>query len=474
MKPKTTAYFNKIRIVTVFLLCSILLISSVLMSARAGMLYLNSSTYSSFIEAKKQAEKSKVYYERVMGDIFDINGTKLTDNTNVLSDSKYVPYHKIYSHIFGNLNINSCGLLISQYNTLTSASPTDPKKGMSLILNVDDNLQRFIFDLYEGTRTNIVVLGRNGALLSAVSTYREDVDLGKLLKEQDIKKAGTKYGEPVFLPGYLTDEFAPGSVYKMFTSVLMAENGMDDFTYNDTGILEFTEGGSTQSLSNDGGAAFGEIDLKTAFLHSVNTYFGNAYLSFSLRQIHELSGKFLMDGQTVCTDIGDITSYTKFSDYTKLEKASSGIGQGGITVSTLGLAMMAQGALYGRIYLPRAVKASCYRDQYGDLTLGELTEETVLSDDIAADSTCELIKDLMANNAEAYGLVNPTGDPIYAKTGTAELTNGQRATLIAATDNVTVVISSISPIQDNIYGKSHMPNMQKILNRLDSLGYLSQ
>lgn len=461
-------YFKKIRVVSVLLLCTLFIVSSLLFTARAGVLYLNPNTYKEFQSAKSKVAESHAYYERVMGDLYDKENIKLTNNTKVLAESKAVQYDPVYNHLFGNLNVTSCGLLISRYDTLTSASPTDYNKGISLHLTVSDELQRFISNLYSDTRTSVVVL-RRGEILAAVSSYREEVNLGHLLSDHEVENAGKKYGEPVFIAGYQGDCYPPGSVYKIFTAALMAEHGKDNLVYNDTGTYTINESGITEVVHNDGGAVNGMIDLKTAFEFSSNVYFVYAFNQFSMRDIRTLSKKFLLNGEVIESDIGSWSANTTFIDYNLSEKSSTGFGQGHLEVPTISLAMMTQGALWRQIYRPHAVSSLCYRDEYGDLVDFEPTEEEIISNDVISERSAEIIRDLMANNAESYGIRSGSSNRCFAKTGTAELPDGkQRATLITATENETVVVIS-SITDENMYGKDHVRNMNKILAKIDEL-----
>ena len=90
------------------------------------------------------------------------------------------------------------------------------------------------------------------------------------------------------------------------------------------------------------------------------------------------------------------------------------------------------------------------------------TEEIVLKENIVSAGTCDHIVDIMRSAAASKGLDSSV---VGTKTGTAEIAEGNRATMIGVTDDYIIVISEIS--DGILYGASHTDTMAKLVARLN-------
>ena len=447
-----------------FVLC--LSASAAALMSRTGALYLNSDDYSNAHIQLAQVEYERSRYETAMGDVFDCSGIPIVTGTGLLKDSGYAEYDPTFSYLLGNTNLDDRRLLNANSETLLTPCGTTEEdgtpKGCSIRLTIDSDLQLHIASQLEGKRASAVVLSRkSGALKALAGSYKDDFDLGSEPDEKTLARYN-KSDEPLWIPPYLTDDTAPGSVYKIFTSALILENGDGDEQYEDIGYLEFPEG----KLYNNNEEVYGTLDLTDAFVHSVNTYFGSAYASANLADIRDLSDRLMLN-HDIETDFGTVSSHTIFRSYSSFERASTGFGQGCLQLNNVSLAMMTQGVLEGRIYRPHVLDADRCTAAPGELISVESTvDEEIISDGCVSAETSKSIEELMGAAARNYQLPDMIKG---AKTGTADLSEGTRATMIAFNDDYIIVVSELS--NDSAYGISQKDTVTGIFAKLVELGY---
>ena len=457
------AFSNKLRIISTVLIVS-LMFSGCSLLVRSGAAYVDGKTYRNAIQQLAIVNNNKNKAEVIPGDVYDVNAMPISISDKVHSEDGFFEYPSYYSWILGNVTLADNGVLNSNAETLYQKSPDiQANKGYSIRLTLDASLQKEIYEMVKGTRCSVVVLHRDsGRIKALVSSYEgKEFNLGTKLDSKKLKLYNASK-QPVWLPSYISDAQAPGSVYKLFTSALLLENDKADFVCNDTGELIFDDG----TLTNDGGAAYGEIDLETGFVLSDNIYFAEAFLQTDLASIRGMSNKLLLNN-SIDTDFGTVDSYTVFKDYSDHERALTGIGQAELKLSSLSIALMTQGLLSGKIYRPYVVKAKkCYTTEKGELKDVETVREEVISRDCVSANTQIKIAGLMQAAAESYGL--PRELITGAKTGTADLPDGStRASMVCVNDDYIVVMSHIN--NEGLYGKSLSDKMIRTFTWLSNL-----
>lgn len=456
-------YTKKIKIVS-FVIAFLFLVAIVFTASRSGLIIINEDNYNSVTDVKTTIAVDKKSYETVMGDILDRNYTTIMQNTVVMSDGPG-EYHKSYSHLLGRIDMNYNGVLTRNYSDLTNKKADDiiEDKGYSISLTLNDSLQKFCYDNTEGKRCSVVVMDRDsGELLALTSTYKQDFDMGKtILGEGELKQYNTS-SEPVWLPEYL-NAYSPGSTMKIFSACVACENQLGDFTIDDVGYYECSDG---TKLYNDSQVSFGNgLDLPTAFTVSSNSYFASLFKKLGVSKLRDASVKFMMNDQ-IKTDFGLVDGTFSFGNYTDLDIASLGYGQGESLMSSVSIAMMTQGALEGKIYRPHVIKSICYKDQDGFIVDKETTKEDVISSKVVSKKTSEIINELMKNNARSANYDLPDF-VLGAKTGTADLPDGSNRAIIVGFDEEYIVV--ISRIEDNLYGRENRSLLIDIFDKINSV-----
>ncbi len=456
-------YTKKIKIVS-FVIALLFLIAIVFTASRSGLIIINESDYNSVTDVKTTIAIDKKSYETVMGDILDRNYTSVMENTVVMSDGPG-EYHKSYSHLLGRIDMNYNGLLNKNYEELTNKNADDivKDKGYSISLTLNDTLQKFCYENTEGKRCSVVVMDRNsGELLALTSTYKQDFDMGTPVLDEEKLEQYNKSSEPVWLPEYL-NAYPPGSTLKIFSSCVACENEMEGYTIDDVGYFECSNG---TRLYNNGQVAFGNgLDLPTAFTVSSNSYFASLFKELGVSKLRDASVKFMMNDQ-IKTDFGLIDGTFAFGNYTDMDIASLGFGQGQSLMSSVSIAMMTQGALEGQIYRPHVIKNICYKDKDGIIVEKKATKEDVIASKVVSKQTSETVRTLMNNNARSseYDLPDFV---LGAKTGTADLPDGGNRAVIVGFDERYIVV--ISQIEDNLYGISNRSLLVDIFDKINTI-----
>lgn len=283
------------------------------------------------------------------GDIYDRNG-------ELLATSKGEPghYHReysypiLYSHIIGyshpslgksgleascnddllNRNSNRAIVLIS--NWLSNKK----QDGNSLILTIDTQVQSKARELLEenAERGSIVVMNpKTGEIYALVSLP----DFNAMSVAEDWNslqenKAGA------LLNRSINGRYPPGSTFKVITAASILEGNMD-LSYEDKGIQTI----DGRDFKNAEGAVYGNVDLKDAMTHSVNTYFVSKGAALGKEKLGSTADQFYFN-KKIPFDLPvspSVFDYKKNIPKTTL--AASAIGQGDVLVTPLHMAMVA-------------------------------------------------------------------------------------------------------------------------------------
>lgn len=283
------------------------------------------------------------------GDIYDRNG-------ELLATSKGEPgnYHReysypiLYSHIIGysHPSLGKSGLEASRNDDLLNRNSNraivlisnwlsnKKQDGNSLILTVDTQVQSKARELLEenAERGSIVVMNpKTGEIYALVSLP----DFNAMSVAEDWNslqenKAGA------LLNRSINGRYPPGSTFKVITAASILEGNMD-LSYEDKGIQTI----DGRDFKNAEGAVYGNVDLKDAMTHSVNTYFVSKGAALGKEKLGSTADQFYFN-KKIPFDLPvspSVFDYKKNIPKTTL--AASAIGQGDVLVTPLHMAMVA-------------------------------------------------------------------------------------------------------------------------------------
>ena len=300
--------------------------------------------------------------ERILrGSIFDRNGELLaySEKTDDKINRIY-KYDHLYSHIIGySLRDYGKSGLEKNYNNdlinLRTNSGIDevidiinPQKiGNNLTLTIDDGLQKLSRKLLQDKKGSIITMNpKNGEILSMVSmpdfnvnTLSEDWSFVSVDEESPLLNRATQ------------GLYAPGSVFKIVTSLSILENNVEA-QYNCTGSTQVD--GYTIKDFND--KVHGEIGLDSAFVNSCNTYFANFALKLGHNNLKD-TAETMFFNRTIDFELDYKESIFPKNSSGKTELAASGIGQGRILTTPMNMLLITSSiANDGKVVGPSIIK----------------------------------------------------------------------------------------------------------------------
>lgn len=365
------------------------------------------------------------------GDIYDRNG-------ELLATSKGEPghYHReysypiLYSHIIGYshpslgksgleasyndflLNRNSNRAIVKISNWLSNKK----QGGNSLILTIDTQVQSKARELLEenAERGSIVVMNPKTGEVYAMASL-PDFNATSVAEDWNSlqkNKAGA------LLNRSINGRYPPGSTFKVITAASIL-NGDLNQNYDDEGIQTI----DGRDFKNAEGAVYGNVDLKDAMTHSINTYFVSKGAKLGKEKLSGTADQFYFN-KKIPFDLPvspSVFDYKKNIPKTTL--AASAIGQGDVLVTPLHMAMVA-GAVAndGKMMEPILVKE--VEDQKGKSIR---THESKVLQQATDETTAKKLNEYMISVVE-----NGTGKraamrrtKVAGKTGSAENASGE-------------------------------------------------
>lgn len=367
------------------------------------------------------------------GDIYDRNG-------ELLATSKGEPghYHReysypiLYSHIIGysHPSLGKSGLEASRNDDLLNRNSNraivlisnwlsnKKQDGNSLILTIDTQVQSKAREILEenAERGSIVVMNpKTGEVYAMVSLP----DFNAMSVAEDWNslqenKAGA------LLNRSINGRYPPGSTFKVITaaSISILEGNMD-LSYEDKGIQTI----DGRDFKNAEGAVYGNVDLKDAMTHSVNTYFVSKGAALGKEKLGSTADQFYFN-KKIPFDLPvspSVFDYKKNIPKTTL--AASAIGQGDVLVTPLHMAMVASAvANDGKMMEPILVrevedpKGKSIRKHDAKVLQESIGEET-------AKTLNEYMISVVENGTGKRAAMRRT--KVAGKTGTAENASGE-------------------------------------------------
>lgn len=339
-------FVNNIKkVLLVFLIFFIALISYI---TYVYMFNSQKSVQSTF-NRRLWAERNKV----LRGTIYDRDMVALTKSTKTSETSQKLQYLKgaVFAHAIGYMDpIYNLSGLEKKYDQELMGSPDtgiskfaffskddEQKVGNGLKTTLDSKLQNKAYELLGSHRGAVVALNpKTGEVLAMVS--KPSYDPNNLAEEW--KSINANKDMPL-LNRAVSGLYPPGSSFKTITAIsaLGNLNNVYGRTFDDTGKLVVN---GTELLENYNGEVLGNLDFKSAYVHSSNVAFGTLGLNLGNDALKETAEKFYFNKNI--PSIGLTIENSKFPTYKNYEKgniAQSGIGQSGVLATPMQMALVA-------------------------------------------------------------------------------------------------------------------------------------
>jgi len=360
------------------------------------------------------------------GTIYDRNGVILAKSEmRGEKQERIYPYDSLYSQVIGYntlsygkslleakynndlLNINALNPVLDLKDKLTG----EQRVGNNLYLTIDHRLQVHAANLLGNRNGAVVALNpQNGEILAMVSKP------GFNPNRESLEEKWTDLVEDEnnpFLPRATKGLYVPGSTFKVATSIMTIEQGLDTQTFNDQGSTVI----DGKKISNFGNKAYGQIDLTRALAVSSNVVFAQLGVELGADNLKELAQKVGI-GRKIPFDLAVSESRFAYQRMSKTDQAAVGMGQGKILVTPLQMALIAAGIandgivmkplLVDRVVTPNGfVLKDRKPDQLYQITTPEVANQvTAMMQEVVTTGT--------GKNARIWGI------DVAGKTGTAE------------------------------------------------------
>lgn len=359
------------------------------------------------------------------GSIYDRNGNNLAYSEEDSDGSQYRVYNYgksassvtgYSSKTYGKTGIEKSynkellalsGENLSNFRKMVVKNDT----GYDVHLSLDQNIQEIVYEYMQDIKGSCVVMNpKTGEVLALVSNpsydpNSVDEDWDDLIQNTDgplVNRA-------------TSGAYRPGSTFKIVTATGVLNYGLDT-SYNDTGV-ETIQGYDIRNFADQ---TFGMVNLRSAFVDSINTYFASKTNDLGRDKYMELAEKFMIN-KDYDFDMDKNKAIIPFDDLNQVDLAMTGFGYGKTQITPLHMAMITSAiANEGKMMQPRLVTKVVDKD--GKIV--EEKKEKVLSE-VTSVENANIIRDMMVS------VVNEgTGTSAYldsvqiaGKTGTADKEN---------------------------------------------------
>ncbi|AYD39389.1 penicillin-binding protein 2 [Clostridium fermenticellae] len=346
MKEKDNISNNIKKVLLVFLLCFIVLISYI--------------TYFEMVVGPKIVDNQanrRLWVKRnevLRGTIYDRNGKALTQSERVDKETQKRIYTggEIFSHILGYVDIKygitglerkydaelmSTDIKDNIKSLIENKGKKQEKLGDSLKTTLDYDVQSKAYELLGDNKGAVVVLNpKTGAVIAMVS--KPSFNPNNL---QEIWSSVNSDKSMPLLNRATSGLYPPGSTFKTVTAISALENlgGIQSRSFNDNGELYISSG---YSLHDFAGESFGNISFKDAYVKSSNVVFGTLALELGNDKLKQTAEEFYFN-KAIPTD-GIAVEPSRFPTLKSNEKgniAQSGIGQSSDLATPLQMALIA-------------------------------------------------------------------------------------------------------------------------------------
>lgn len=297
----------------------------------------------------------------------------------------------------GNVGTGALTGFKKQLSGYSLISGVNEGSDVELTLNIDSRLNQTAYAALGGRKGSVLVVNyKTGELVCMVSS-----------PSMDPLNVPETLPDGVYLNRCLSSTFTPGSVFKLVT-LAAAIDSIDDLSsrsFTCTGSVQL--GGKTVTCSG----VHGTQNIEQAFSNSCNCAFGELAMELGADTLGAYAEKL---GICSAHDLNGIT--TAAGNFTKDKSESSylawsGIGQYEDLVCP-----------YSMLRIVSAIANS------GTVSEPSLLGHSEKSEKLLSSATADKIADMMSYNVQyKYGAENYPGLALCAKTGTAEVGNGQQS-----------------------------------------------
>ncbi len=399
------------------------------------------------------------------GEIYSQDGVLLAE-TEIDGDARIRKYPKgrLYSHIIGYCSqvYGKTQLEMSHDDDLIgkgtiSLTLNEIKHGNNLNLTINDELQEYAYEQLDGRDGAIAAMEpTTGQILAMVSLP----DFNPETIEKDWPSMMEDENSP-FLARATQGLYPPGSTYKIVTAAGVYDNGMTTETFDDEGLFKKDD----VTVYNYNKESFGKLDIKTAFEVSSNYVFCTLGYEMGADAVKAEAEKFGVN-KSFEFDIPVSQSQIQYKKMTDLDGALVSIGQGGLVMTPLHVAMMASAvANNGKMMKPYLVETVTTEN---GTVIGQ-TKPSVLYDSIGT-ACADYIEDMMIGVVEdGTGTgAQISGITVAGKTGTAENeTDKDHAWFVgyAPVENPTICVAVVLENAATSGGKSAVPIAKNIIRK---------
>lgn len=372
----------------------------------------------------------------VRGSIYSADGKILAETKKDQSgkEQRIYPYHNLFSHAIGYSKNGKAGIeSIANFQLLRSNSfiaerimnevKGEQNIGDTVYTTYLYDLQKTAYDALGKYKGAVIALEPStGKILAMVS--KPDFDPNTIVADWDqlLKLAPD---ESCLINRATQGSYAPGSVFKLFTTTEYLEEHPDDylqFHYNCTGSTT-VKGNSIQCYDK---IKHGNEDLKKAFAQSCNSAFATIGLTLNPNDFTRLCDKLLFNKKL---PIDYPSAKSRFFLDEKSSTASimeASIGQEKTTVSPLHMALISAAIANNGILMnaqaidhttnAKEVGVKAYKPEEYDRIFSN-AQASILQDFMRETVLTGTAKALKSNQYEAYG-----------KTGSAQVSDSSDAT----------------------------------------------
>ncbi len=400
------------------------------------------------INNKQNETKNAVTYEAIRASVRE--GDILDRNCNVIlgyaspGEAAYAtaPQNRSYAYLLGYYSVDVDSYTENTYGLRGSLKDyamfhlDNDNKGATTTLTTDNDLQNYCYNLLNGQEGSITVIDNNtGALLALTSQSTIDYDVN----DTDSFVSNTTPDGQYRRGTYENDP--PGSTFKVITSIAALEKQRDEnlnddfFSYYDTG--SYTPSDDSWTITNYNNVVYGQIGLDDAFANSVNCYFADLGIRIGAQKLEETARRFLIGKDIQIPYLCTLRSKLNLNGASAGDIAQTAFGQGHTEITPVHLAMIAQaisndGAML-QPYIVESITQGKHKYAQSNIKILSQTTDAKIT---------ERMKTAMHEAALSYGFDEYSYGMVYAKTGTAECSNGRtHCYMIGFTDTCSFCIS---------------------------------
>jgi penicillin-binding protein 2 len=342
------------------------------------------------------------------------------------------------------------------------------QQGMDKASGLRDKTVKEKFKTYGAKGGAAVVLDATDGSIVALSS-KPDFDVTRFtdgIPVEEFDSLTNKKSNNPLLDRAISGQYAPGSTFKLFTSIAALESGTvtADEEIFDQGEVKFGEPGSEQTFKNAGGERHGVVTLPTAISVSSDVYFytmgfrfwrafnkGDRKVGYAVQNVAKRFGFGQKTGLGLANELPGRVPDQKFKEdlnknstdeSTKVwlpgDSAALAVGQGDLLVTPMQLAVgYAAFENGGKIFSPRLAEQVLTAG--GETILRKLPSR-VVSKAPVDEKYREPIMTGLCNVVKGIGTAGPAfsgygGLEVCGKTGTAEVAGKQDTSVFVAMVN---------------------------------------